>query len=193
MARGPHAPETPAVTVRRVGVGAVLAWGLAACASLNAGRAVGTAATAELRNAEGHVLGTASFTQISAGVRILVEMRGMPPGAKAVHIHEVGRCEGPAFASAGSHFNPEKRQHGLLNPQGPHAGDLPNITIDADGSGRLETTTDRVTLGGGPTSLFDGDGLALVVHGSPDDFKTDPTGNSGARIACGVIVKQEPQ
>ena len=179
------------MTVRRVGLGALLALALAACASLNAGRAVGTTATTELRNAEGRVLGTASFTQISAGVRIVLEVRGLPPGAKAVHIHEAGRCEGPAFATAGSHFNPDKRQHGLLNPQGPHAGDLPNITIDADGSGRLETTTDRVTLGGGPTSLFDGDGLALVVHGSPDDFKTDPTGNSGARIACGVIVKQQ--
>ena len=191
MARGPHAPETSALTVLRVGVGAVLVLVLAACASLNAGRAVGTTATAELRNAEGRVLSTATLIQISAGVRILVEVRGLPPGAKAVHIHEVGRCEGPAFASAGHHFNPDKRQHGLQNPQGPHAGDLPNITIEADGSGRLETTNDRVTLGSGSTSLFDGDGSALVVHGSPDDFKTDPTGNSGARVACGVIVKQQ--
>lgn len=175
----------------RIGAAAFLALIVGACAGLPTGRAIGTTATAELSNAEGRVLGTVTFTQINAGVRIIVEVRGLPPGPKAVHIHEVGRCEAPGFASAGGHFNPDKRQHGLQNPQGPHAGDLPNITIEADGSGRLETTTDRVTLGSGATSLFDGDGSVLVVHGSPDDFKTDPTGNSGARVACGVIVKQE--
>jgi Cu-Zn family superoxide dismutase len=167
--------------------------GLGACAVLPTGRTIGATATAQLQNAEGRAVGTALLTQVNAGVRVVVEVRGLSPGTKAVHIHETGRCEAPAFSSAGGHFNPEGRQHGLLNPRGPHAGDLPNITIEADGSGRLETTTDRITLGAGATSLFDGDGSAIVVHGSQDDFMTDPTGNSGARIACGVIVKQEPQ
>ena len=176
-----------------IGSAAVVAVGLAACAVLPTGRTIGATATAELHNAEGRTVGSALLTQLNAGVRVVVEVRGLPPGVKAVHLHEVGRCEGPAFSSAGNHFNPEGRQHGLLNPRGAHAGDLPNLTIEADGTGRLETTTDRITLGTGTTSLFDGDGSALVVHGSPDDFMTDPTGNSGARIACGVIVKQEPQ
>jgi len=172
---------------------AVVVVGFAACAVLPTGRTIGATATSELQNGEGRAVGTALLTQINAGVRIVVEVRGLSPGTKAVHIHETGRCEPPAFSSAGGHFNPEGRQHGLLNPRGPHAGDLPNITIDAEGSGRLETTTDRITLGAGSASLFDGDGSAIVVHGSPDDFMTDPTGNSGARIACGAIVKQEPQ
>ncbi|HEV8639481.1 MAG TPA: superoxide dismutase family protein [Methylomirabilota bacterium] len=144
-------------------------------------------ATAQLKNATGDVVGTATFTEVSGGVRIVLETRGLPAGEKGVHIHEVGQCDPPAFTSAGGHFNPGKRQHGLQNPQGPHAGDLPNITIAADGTGRLETTTNRVTLSGGDTWLLDADGSALVVHAAPDDFKTDPTGNSGARIACGVI------
>jgi Cu-Zn family superoxide dismutase len=98
-------------------------------------------------------------------------------------------CEPPAFTSAGGHVNPGGRQHGLQNPRGPHAGDLPNIRIEADGSGRLESLNDRITLGAGPTSLFDGDGSALVIHAAADDLQTDPTGNSGGRLACGVIVK----
>ncbi len=120
-----------------------------------------------------------------------MEVKGLPPGAKAVHVHAVGTCEGPQFTSAGDHFNPGKKEHGMMNPQGPHAGDLPNITIAADGSGRMESATDRIALGAGATSLFDADGSALVIHAAPDDFKTDPTGNSGSRIACGVIVKKE--
>ena len=177
----------------RIGAGAAVVVGVAACAVLPTGRTIGATANAELQNSEGRPVGAALLTQINAGVRIVVDVRGLSPGAKAVHIHETGRCEAPAFSSAGRHFNPDGRQHGLLNPQGPHAGDLPNITIESDGSGRLETTTDRITLGVGSTSVFDGDGSAIVVHGGPDDFLTDPTGNSGARIACGVIVKQEPQ
>lgn len=148
-------------------------------------------ATAELRDARGRVVGTAILTGVSGGVRILLEVRGLPPGLKAVHIHEGGQCDRPTFASAGDHFNPAKKEHGLQNPRGPHAGDLPNIQIDEDGNGRLETMTERVTLASGPTSILDADGSVLIVHGAPDDFKTDPTGNSGARIACGVIVRSD--
>jgi Cu-Zn family superoxide dismutase len=102
----------------------------------------------------------------------------------------VGKCDGPDFASAGGHFNPQSRQHGALNPQGPHAGDLPNITIGTDGKGRLESTTELISLLGGASVVFDADGSAIVIHAAPDDFRTDPTGNSGARIACGVIVRK---
>jgi Cu-Zn family superoxide dismutase len=112
-----------------------------------------------------------------------------PPGPHGLHIHEVARCEEPRITTAGGHFNPEKKQHGTQNPAGPHAGDLPNITIGPDGNGRLETVESRIRLSGGPLSLFDADGSAIVIHAAPDDYTTDPTGNSGDRIACGVIVK----
>jgi Cu-Zn family superoxide dismutase len=162
---------------------------LAGCASMSQTPVTNNRATAELRNASGQVAGTATFTQTDGGVLIVVEAKGLPPGPKGVHIHEVGKCEPPQFTSAGGHFNPGKKQHGSMNPQGPHAGDLPNMTVAQDGTGRMETTTDRVTLNAGGTSLFDADGSALVVHAGPDDFRTDPTGNSGGRSLCGVVTK----
>jgi superoxide dismutase, Cu-Zn family len=162
---------------------------LAGCASMSPS-ATGTTATAELRNVGGQPVGTATFAQVDDVVRIVIEAQGLPAGIKGVHIHEVGACEGPTFSSAGGHFNPLGKQHGSLNPQGPHAGDLASITIGADGKGRMETTTQLITLGSGSTSLFDANGSALIVHAAPDDFRTDPTGNSGARIACGVISKK---
>lgn len=162
---------------------------LAGCAALT--QSPGTAsATAELRDAGGRKVATARLTEVSGGVRIVIDAAGLPPGPKGVHVHEVGDCAPPAFQSAGGHFNPQRRQHGVLNPQGPHAGDLPNITIAADGTGRLETLTGRITLQPGPSSVFDVDGSTIVIHAGPDDFRTDPAGNSGARIACGIIVKQ---
>lgn len=170
-------------------VAAAAALVLSGCAAMQQ-PAAQNAATADVKNATGQSIGTAALTEVPGGVRIVLDVRGMPPGAKGVHLHEVGKCEGPQFTTAGSHFNPDKKQHGTMNPQGPHAGDLPNITVGADGRGRLETTTTRITLGAAATSLFDGDGSAVVVHAAPDDFVTDPTGNSGGRIACGVLVKK---
>ena len=164
---------------------------LAGCAAITQPATTNNAAIAELRDANARPVGMATLTQVPGGVRIVIDAKGLPPGPHGVHIHEVGKCEGPQFTSAGGHINPEKKQHGVLNPQGAHAGDLPNITIDGAGNGRMETTTSRVTLGGGASSLFDADGSAIVIHAAPDDFKTDPTGNSGGRIVCGVIVKQE--
>jgi Cu-Zn family superoxide dismutase len=158
-------------------------------AGCGAMQAVPTTATAELKNAAGEVVGTATLTEVSGGVRVVVTARGLPAGDKGVHIHEVGTCQPPAFTSAGAHVNPGGRQHGLLNPGGPHAGDLPNIRIEADGTGRLESLNDRITLGTVPTSLVDGDGSALVIHAAADDQRTDPTGNSGSRLACGVILR----
>ena len=159
---------------------------VAGCASMQSSD---NAAVADLKNTAGQSVGVAQLTQAGNVVRIVVEARGLPPGPHGVHVHAVGKCDPPDFNSAGGHFNPLNKQHGALNPQGSHAGDLPNLTVAPDGNGRMETTTERLTLGSGPASVWDADGSALVVHASPDDFKTDPTGNSGGRIACGVLVK----
>ena len=145
------------------------------------------AAVARLLDASGRAVGHAVFLQEGGGVRILLDLTGVTPGTKGVHIHEVGRCDAPSFESAGAHFNPAKAEHGTTNPRGPHAGDLPNITVDATGRGHLEVTATRVTLDKGADSLFDPDGSALVVHEGPDDLRTDPAGGSGAPVACGVI------
>lgn len=142
-----------------------------------------------IKDANGRVVGSAVFLQQDDGVRILVDVRDMAPGIKGVHIHEVARCDAPSFDSAGPHFNPKKVEHGAENPRGPHAGDLPNITVEANGQGHLEVTNKLVTLDPVATSLLDGRGTALVVHEGPDDMRTDPAGNSGRRIACGIIVR----
>lgn len=159
----------------------------AGCAGMQSGG--DNTAVADLKNPAGQSVGNAHFTQAGNVVRIVVEARGLTAGAHGVHVHAVGKCDPPDFMSSGGHFNPTGRQHGALNPQGSHAGDLPNLTVAPDGSGRMETTTEQLTLGSGPNTVFDADGSALVVHASPDDFKTDPTGNSGARVACGVLTK----
>src|SRR5262249_34211577 len=132
------------------------------------------AAVADLADASGRVIGRAVFLQERGKVRILVDLKAGPPGAKAVHIHEVGRCDAPTFESAGAHFNPAKTSHGLESPRGPHAGDLPNVTIDSSGRGHLEFTDGRVTLDKGATSLFGASGTSLVLHDAPDDLRTDP-------------------
>ena len=166
----------------------LVALSLAGCAGLGM-QSSDNAAVADVKNAAGQPVGTARFTQAGSVVRILVDAKGLPPGPYAVHVHAVGKCDPPDFASAGPHFNPLNKQHGALDPQGSHAGDLPNITVAPDGTGRMETTTEQLSLGSGPSSVFDADGSALIVHAAADDFKTDPTGNSGARIACGVLMK----
>ncbi len=161
----------------------------AGCATMGQSPSAPMTATAEMKNAQGHTVGSVTLSQVGGGVRVVLDARGLPPGQHGVHIHTVGKCDPPDFTSAGSHFNPDGKKHGLQNPAGPHAGDLPNITIGSDGVGRLESMNERITLGEGATTLFDADGSALVIHAAPDDFKTDPTGNSGGRIACGVIHK----
>lgn len=147
-----------------------------------------TSASAELRDGSGTALGTATFTQAADGIQISGSVRGLAAGQHGWHVHAVGRCDPPDFTSAGGHFNPTGKQHGHTNPQGAHVGDLGNLTAAADGSARLSGTAAGATLTAGSASLFDADGSALVIHAGPDDEVTDPAGNSGARVACGVIV-----
>jgi Cu-Zn family superoxide dismutase len=151
----------------------------------------GNSARAELRNAEGQTVGTATLKQVKNGVRISLSVSNLPAGTHAFHIHAVGKCEPPDFKTAGGHFNPEGKKHGLKNPEGPHAGDMPNITVAANGTGKATTVNARVTLGEGLNSLFHEGGTALVIHAKADDDVTDPAGNAGNRIACGVIEKAQ--
>jgi Cu-Zn family superoxide dismutase len=164
---------------------ASLSW-IAACSAM----APGTRAISELKDKDDRVIGRAFLREVSDGVLVRLEAAGLTPGLHAVHVHAVGKCEGPAFTSAGGHFNPLQKKHGLKSPDGAHAGDLPNMLVTKDGSGRFETKTDAITLHAGPGSIFDSDGSALVIHAGVDDYVTDPTGNAGDRVACGLIVAE---
>ena len=147
-----------------------------------------TAASARLVGPDGATVGWAKLTEDDAGrVHINVHVDGMTPGRHGIHLHAVGSCIGPAFTSAGGHHNPLSATHGLDSPTGAHAGDLPNMVVNVVGRGRLQATSDRATITPGPISLVDGDGAAIIIHASEDDQVTNPTGNSGARVACGVI------
>ena len=163
--------------------------GLLVIGGLVASSASAQTATAELRNAQGEAVGTASLTEAPQAVRILLTIAKLPPGRHGIHIHAVGTCDPPSFASAGGHFNPTGKQHGWMNPAGAHAGDLPNLVVGADGAAQVEVYAPHVTLADGPESLLQPAGTAVVIHAGPDDEATDPAGNSGNRIACGVIHK----
>ena len=151
--------------------------------------APGSRATAELKDKDGKTVGRAVFHEVSDGVIVRLEVKGLTPGLHAVHVHAVGKCEGPAFTTAGGHFNPTQKKHGFKSPEGAHAGDMPNMYVGKDGSGVFEVLNDSITLKPGERSVFDADGSAIVVHAGPDDDVTDPAGNSGDRVACGVITK----
>jgi Cu-Zn family superoxide dismutase len=144
--------------------------------------------TVEMKNAQGQSLGTATITPSGSGVSIAYDFKNLSPGEHALHIHQTAKCEGPGFTTAAGHFNPEMKKHGLQNPEGPHAGDMNNFTVAADGTAKGTTTDPRVTLGTGANSVFANGGTALVIHAGPDDMKTDPAGNAGDRIACGTIM-----
>lgn len=162
---------------------------LLGCASARTSNTTMTTATATLRNASGTSLGVVRLESVAGGVRLTGPLNGLTPGAHGIHLHAVGRCDAPGFASAGDHFNPRNMKHGLVNPEGPHAGDMPSIAADADGRAVVDHTTALVTLGNGGNTVFDADGTAVVVHASADDQRTDPSGNSGSRIACGVVER----
>lgn len=139
----------------------------------------------EIVNAKSEIIGEAVFSETEKGVIIQVKAENLEPGVKAIHIHETGKCGPPDFQTAGSHYNPKKTKHGFDNPKGYHAGDLPNITVSKTGKVNVKLTVPAVQLTA--DSLMDQDGSALVIHEKADDYKTDPAGNSGSRIACAAL------
>lgn len=160
---------------------------LALSEKLNAVR-VDDNATAELKNVSGQTIGRAQLASSPHGVHLTVTLDKAPSGNHAFHIHSIGRCEPPSFESAGDHFNPTGAQHGFFNAGGAHAGDLPNIHVPQTGKHAVELFVKGLTLQSADNSVLDADGAALVMHSATDDYKTDPAGNAGDRIACGVIV-----
>ena len=151
--------------------------------------AQGATAKATIKDAKGVTLGDATLRETPNGVLLSVDLQNVPAGPHAFHIHTTGLCEAPTFMTAGGHFAPGGTKHGLMAQAMPHAGDLPNLHVAADGKLSFEVLASNVTLAAGPRSLLDADGSALVLHATADDYVSDPAGNAGGRIACGVITK----
>ena len=145
----------------------------------------GLRAKATVLDGAGRPVGVAHATEVGGGLRVTFDGRALPPGTHGAHLHTTGLCEAPAFTTAGGHWNPTGRQHGSMNPNGQHQGDLPNLIVGADGRGTVAATIPGATMAG----LLDADGAAFIVHAGPDDLMTDPAGGSGGRIACGVFTR----
>ena len=162
---------------------------LASCAmAVVVAQGAADTAKADLKSADGKNMGTVTLTDTPHGVLMHVALTGVPEGPHGFHIHQTGKCE-PPFTTAGGHFNPASKQHGAENAMGMHAGDLPNVTVPAGGSLTFDVLAPDVTLKAGANSLLDADGSAVVLHATGDDYKSDPAGNAGARLACGVVTK----
>ena len=173
---------------------------LAACSGRNdgtndTGTTADSAATATvpdpsvfttIRDASGRELGVLSLTDGTGGITVAGRLTGLPPGEHGMHLHMAGRCDPPTFESAGDHWNPTIKQHGTENPQGPHLGDMPNVTVGSDSTAVVQVVTPGGSLRGA-NMLLDTDGAALVIHATVDDYRTDPSGSSGSRVACGII------
>jgi Cu-Zn family superoxide dismutase len=171
-------------TLRRLAVGVGVA-ALAVTASLSAQGPV----KVEMKDATGQSIGTVSLSAMPGMVHLQLDLKGLKPGPHALHVHMTPKCEGPAFTSAGGHFNPAGKKHGLKSPDGPHAGDMENFTVAADGTAKGMVMAHGITLGSEANSVFANGGTALVIHAGADDMTTDPAGAAGDRIACGVISK----
>jgi superoxide dismutase, Cu-Zn family len=170
--------------MRFIITGVCLTLAASACTPRGMGGSTESAA-ATMRDAAGHDLGELRIAETSDGLRTTGTLHGLMPGPHGIHLHAVGQCDAP-FASAGGHWNPTARQHGFSNPLGAHTGDMQNIEVSADSTATIYLTTRGGTLHGA-NGLLDGDGAAIVIHAAADDYRTDPAGNSGARVACGVI------
>lgn len=192
----PKSVKSPRGAFFRADGAALIVTGLlSGCADHNFGsETVVASATVPLINTSGNSVGSATLTENDKGVvEVRVTVSGLPAGTHGIHFHEVGVADpkaSPPFSTAGEHYNPASKKHGISNPQGTHAGDLHNIEVNAQGKGTLATTTDRITLTDGPATLFDGNGSSLIIHTNADDQVTDPSGNSGGRIAGGVVARK---
>jgi Cu-Zn family superoxide dismutase len=180
---------TTICTAAALSLGAVLIAGAQEPAGTTGARDPMMVAHADMKNAQGESIGRAELKDTPNGVLITLRLDRAPEGEHAFHIHEVGRCEAPAFESAGGHFNPTGAGHGFLDPKGPHAGDLPNVHVGSDGRLHVELFADEIGLATGERTLFDDNGSAVVLHAKPDDYQTNPAGDAGDRLACGVVMK----
>ncbi len=175
-------------TIAAVAAGAALA-AFAAAPAVAQGDMGTPAATASLKSSDGKDVGTVDVFETPHGLLVQLDAMGLPQGGHGFHIHTTGKCDAPDFKSAGGHFNPADAKHGILSEGGPHAGDMPNIFVGDDGKARVDVFVADVSVSGGDNALLDDDGAAFMIHSGTDDYKSDPAGDAGNRIACGVVEK----